>query len=279
MSIDSSVGELLALAKRADESLPISDVIALADGRKFVASRNDVVIKDITNPAEVKVLMPELVTQHVKLTDAGSLSHYMNRFKNDESILFASIAHNSITGVIDYHGRSGSDGKVDPKLGRHQATLNLPFSKEWTTWMGQDQKLLAHVEFANFLEENALDVASPMGADLLEICRDLQVRQDMHFSSAVRMGDTVSVSYQKDEDATTKSNMSLPIDFTLAIPVYFNEPPVAVRCMMRRSIKDGELRLGYKMIRAENIRQDDFQRIVGEIEANTGLDAVYGSQG
>jgi uncharacterized protein YfdQ (DUF2303 family) len=266
-----------ALTKLADGAVAVSDVIKFDDGRQFLARRNDFTLEQITPKNAAKVYAPQIITQRVLLTDAGSISHYMNRFKNDSSLLFADIGKNVIHGVVDYHGRADIGGKVDPQHTAHHAILTLQYSKEWQTWTGQNERLLKHVDFAAFLEENAFDVVSPAGADLLELCRDLQVRSDVHFSSSVRMGDRVSLTFSKDEDATTKQDMSLPTEFLLSIPVYFNEPAVAVRCFMRRKIDDGELLLGFKMIRAENIRQQDFQRIVGEVEANTTLDAVYGT--
>ena len=80
------------------------------------------------------------------------------------------------------------------------------------------------------------------------------------------------------EDATTKQNMTLPVSFTIEIPVYFGEGAVAQTCMTRRKISDGKLMLGYKILRLETTRQKEFARVVNEVEASTGLTTIYGTR-
>lgn len=110
------------LAKQADENVAVSAVIKLEDGREFVARRNDFVLDQITPANKATVYLPQNVVQHVKLTDSLSLTHYMNRFRNDDSILFADIATNRINGVIDYHHTSGDElTTCKAELVKHQA--------------------------------------------------------------------------------------------------------------------------------------------------------------
>ena len=121
-------------------------------------------------------------------------------------------------------------------------------------------------------------MTKPSGADLLELCRDLQVKQDMQFGGSIRMGDYASVSYSKDSDATTKDSIALPISFDIAIPVYFGEENVPLTAWMRRKIGDNKLSLGYKITRAEAARQREFNRIVSQIQSVTGVTTVYGTR-
>lgn len=269
---------VIALTKLADGPVAVSERIVTDDGREFFARRIDFALDNVTPLNKAKIYPPQFVKQTVRLTDALSMEAYLNRFRNPSTLMFASIKDSAIVGIVDYHGEATDQHPiVKPDFGTHIAVMALAFSQEWLMWTGSNTKMMEHVEFASFLEENCLDVVEPVGAELLELCRDLQVRQDVHFASSVRLGDKVSVEFSKDENATTKSNMELPIEFTISIPVYFNEPPVAVRCLMRRKIDHGELRLGYKMVRLENIRQADFQRIVGAIEGGTTVPAVFGT--
>uniref|UniRef100_UPI0025E24AB1 DUF2303 family protein n=1 Tax=Sphingomonas sp. TaxID=28214 RepID=UPI0025E24AB1 len=225
------------------------------------------------------------------LQNAISLIEYINRFKGDETMIFADIKSDSIVASIDYHKAPAEEKDVTKQAmhRQHTATLMLPKSEQWAIWTAQNEKLITHMGFSSFLEENSFDVVSldgkgsssgaPVGADLLELCRDLQVKQDVKFSSSIRMGDNASISYSKDADATTKDNMSLPVAFTISIPVYFGEAPVQIVCYTRRSISDGKLLLGYKMLRLEAIRQAEFGRVVNEVEGATQVPMVYGSTG
>lgn len=267
----------------------------LVDGRAFMAlpARDGAyTLEQITLANAADVLMPKVVTQHVKVQTTGSLIDYTNRFKNDDSVLFADIAANSIVSVIDYHGEPSANRPADgntaagtvvstdpaPKLALHRATLALPFSLEWQTWTKASGMMMTHVQFATFLEENSYDVVSPVGADLLELCRDLQVIQNVNFGSSVRMGDVTNVEYKKESDATAKGTIALPQTIMLSIPVYFGEPPVPIQAYMRRQIDDGKLRLGVALSRAENVRQMEFHRIVDEVKASVdALTTVYGT--
>ena len=272
----------------------------LDDGRKLAAIPDGqggrFRLEQISIPNSAPVLMPKVVTQHVKVQTTGSLIDYTNRFKNDDSVLFADITSNSIISIIDYHGEPTANVKAAvptppsqtasaaavstdpaPKLVLHRATLALPFSLEWQTWTMASGQLMSHVAFATFLEENAVDIKSPVGADLLELCRDLQVVQNVNFGSSVRMGDVTNIEYKKDSDAASKGSIALPQTIMLSIPVYFGEAPVAIQAFMRRQIEDGKLRLGVQLSRAENVRQEEFHRIVDEVKASVdALTTVYG---
>lgn len=265
------------LTKLINNTVPAVDV-KFEDGRHFIVHRNDFAFTDKSLLHAVEVLQPKTVVQTPNLQTATSLRDYIKRFKNEDTLVFASIATNTIMAAIDYH-KEPEEG-IDPvaRLNTHNAILKLEFSKEWATWIGQNEKLMSHERFADFLEENALDVDEPRGGDLLELCRDLHVKSGMQFKSSIRMGDTVSIEYQKENDASSKNGMTLPAEFTLELPVYFDEPNVKVRCLLRRKIDDGQLFLGYKMVRYENVRQDEFKRIVEGVSVETDTLALYGAK-
>ncbi|MCH1933271.1 YfdQ family protein, partial [Shewanella sp. A25] len=72
------------------------------------------------------------------------------------------------TAIVDYHAPDKA------AHGAHVAAMALPYSEEWKAWTAIDGKLMPQREFARFIEENAVDVVAPSGADLLEVVRDLQ---------------------------------------------------------------------------------------------------------
>lgn len=96
----------------------------------------------------------------------------------------------------------------------------------------------------------------------------------------VLMPKIVTVNYQKEQDAMSKGSIALPQSIMLSIPVYFGEPAVAVMAYMRRQIDDGKLKLGVQLSRAENVRQEEFHRVVDWITDEVeGLTTVYGTPG
>lgn len=248
-------------------------VIDLPEGRTAVAyprSGGGYNLEDVTSDHKAERFLPKIANQHVVVQTAGSMATYLNRFKNSNTLLFADVNTNTIIGIIDYHERAAGEEPVKAKLGLHSVTLKLPYSQEWQTWSANSGKLLSHVDFATFLEENAIDITVPKGSDLLALCRDLQVKSNMDFMTSVRMGDTTKIEYQKGDDVSTKDNIELPVEIIISIPVYFGEAPVEVKCFLRRKINEGRLFLGYVMSRTENISRDEFHRVADVIVDATG---------
>lgn len=291
---DAAVGAILAL--EAEKGV----VMFTANGnREFVAVpfNDGYTLQQITQDNAADVHVPKLVTASVRVQTAGSLGDYINRFKNADTSLFADIASDTIVSIIDYHKMPGanmpSTGAVDPsaadegpssdfsahaQLNLHRVTLKLPKSLEWDIWTKGDGQLMKHIAFASFLEENSIDIVEPSGASLLELCRDLQVKANMNFNSSIRFGDAVNIEYQKGDDVSTKENMQLPTEIVLQIPVYFGESPVLMKAFLRREITDGVLKLGFKLSRAEAVRQAEFHRVVNELMAQVNhLPMVYGT--
>lgn len=277
-----------------------------ADGREFLLIPPGTVGKggngahsawqhvEVTQPNAIEPIAPKLITQAVKVQTVESLIAYVNRFKNGDSALFADISTSTILGVIDYHTAAHATEVADAKdptakHTKHTVGLSIPKSLEWETWLGIDGKLMSHVEFSNFLEENSMDIL-PLGpahdrngdavedapTTILELCRELQVKSNYGAAAEVRNGDYISVEMQKGDDVSTKRNVALPVSIDLNIPVYFGEQSVHMMAFMRRRVVEGSLRLGIKLQRPEQRRQDEFKRIVSEVEQDVMLATLYG---
>jgi len=264
------------LTEQLAEGFPAAE-FETGDGRRFLVHRQDYQLKDVTLPNSADVLPPKVATTAVAIDTAASLIDYVNRFKNSNTVLFASEQDNKVVAVIDYHEAAAGETPVKARLGNQIATLTLRYADQWETWTTRDENLMKHVDFATFMEENQFDVSKPSGADLLEICRDLQVKAGMNFSSSIRMGDAVSVTFEKADDVSTKGNLALPVSFETTIPVFFGEPAVKVLNWTRRNVSGGNLFLGYKMSLRDLTEAREFARIVGQItEGVGGLTTIYG---
>lgn len=245
---------------------------------------------EVTQPNAIAPIAPKIITQAVKVQDVASLMNYVNRFKNPDSALFADISTNTVLGIIDYHAAPTDGHEPEAEHTKHTVSLTIPHSLEWETWKRIDGSLDTHVNFSNFLEENSMDIL-PLGVahdrngeviedaptTILELCRELQIKSSYGAASEVRNGDYISVEMQKGDDVSTKRNVALPVSIDLNIPVYFGEAPVLIKAFMRRKVVDGKgLMLGIKLQRPEQVRQNEFKRIAGEIEQGVTLTTLYG---
>lgn len=260
-----------ALAVKAEG--PLAKIIAGPEGRKFLVSPNDVTVKEVLDdPYGMIVPPPVRIKQAVVVQTADSLVDYVNRFKTENTVLFADIASNKIRGLIDYHGPEKA-AHLD-----HGVALDLPFSEEWRTWAAQGGKLSSQLEFARFLEENAVDVIAPDGAELLEVCRDLQSKRKVDFRKAVRTsGGAETFEYAEETETKARTGgVEVPTKFKLSIPVYFGGQPTELFAFLRFKIDEGNLSLGYVLHRAEHVRQAVFKVIVMDAAERTGQPAVFG---
>lgn len=102
-----------------------------------------------------------------KMLDLASLIAWANRFKGNNSVLFADTGDKpSLTCIADYHGGGApvnSPTDRDPAAShcRHRATYAFPVSQEWKTWNEASGKPLTMPQFGEFIEANAKDLLNP----------------------------------------------------------------------------------------------------------------------
>lgn len=281
-------------ARLALSTVQSSEIIKLDDGRIFAfvpRGPGMMALENITQPHALAPPLPTFVKQNVTLQDEGSLVLYANKFKNNDTLLFADIATDKIVAAIDYHNipannRPGEASAI-PAIGgdqpkaqllAHSAVLHMPKSEEWATWTGVDGKMMPQLDFVRFLEENAPDVVEPDAADLIEACRDMQALRKVNFTSVVRTesNNAERFEYVDENKASSKGAVEVPNAFKLELPVYFNGKSYLLDARLRWHLDDGVLRLGIKLLRADKLRQTVFKEIVGAISDATQLDVIYG---
>ncbi len=242
------------------------------DGREFLVTPKDCDAREVTDPLSLPLWEPTLTRQAVTLQTLDSLVDYCNRYKGENTVLFADIDANSIVAVIDYHAPEKAAHAA------HRGSLKLAFSTEWTEWSRISGRLMEQLEFARFIEENGADVAAPIGAELLECVRDLQAHRKVNFIKAVRTS-SENENFEWSEETEAKSRkggIEVPTKFQLSIPVYFGEPDADLFAFLRWKLGDGNLTLGIQLHRVEHVRQAIFKQIVMAAAGRTGCGAVFG---
>lgn len=278
MSSDNNT-ETIAKLIRASETTPA----VLADKRgveyAFIPKGPSLYeMRQLTPEAEVR---RELVNirENVSIGNADGLIAYVNRFKTDDTMIFANSEDGEIVAVIDYHPvpkNSGQEVITAPLSGftDHRATLDLQNSVEWNTWCGVNGKMKDQKAFARFVEENAEDIVNPTGADLLEMVLDMNKGATLHVQSKLRTagsGDGIS-NISRDVGGS-----ELPPRWKLRIPVFFGEPKVDITAFARDELVEGKILLGFSLSRIEQVREAEIARIASRVAAETGVPMVLGS--
>jgi uncharacterized protein YfdQ (DUF2303 family) len=257
--------------ERLAQAAAVITKIDTADGRTFAIVPTTHRRDDITAPGWLPPNKPAYIKEAVTVQTLDSLVEYVNKFKTADTMLFADVAQNSIDAAIDYHGKAQAEHVV------HEASMALTFSEEWNAWNAINDKLMKQLDFARFIEENSADIVAPTGAELLEVCRDLQAVRSANFKRAIRTNtDHENFEFSDNTDMRSKNGVEVPTKFELSIPVYFGERNVPLQAFLRWNLVGEQLALGIRLHRPEHVRQAMFKEIVLGAADRTSLPAVFG---
>lgn len=164
----------------------------------------------------------------------------------------------------------------------HTATFSCPLSVEWKEWKGKNGVKMTQSDFAQFIEDNLPDVATPPAADMLEISRTLEAKKAVHLASAVRLSNGKNeFTYQEVVSGTAaKGKLQIPEIFTIGIPVLEGGDKYAVECRLRYRIEEGgKMFMWYDMLRPHKVVEDAIKQVWLSIEEGTGLPILNGAIG
>ena len=219
---------------------------------------------------------PARIVQTVALEDAQGFSSYVKEFARDSTAIFLDDDDRKFTAILDYHKGGHGDAEAEmPEWCDHVATFMARTTPEWETWSGHNQKAFGQVEFAEFIEDNLLDVVEPAGADLLEITRTLEAKKDVAYSSAIKLQNgSVRINYDEQIKGTANTQagvIEIPQQFTLQIQILRGGSAFRFPARFKYRLKDRSLYLWYEIIRPHKLMESAMEEAVKSIEEGTGL--------
>lgn len=241
-------------------------------------------------------------------TKVESLIDHVNRFKNEDSALFACDNRStpSIAAVLDYHDavndENGEATPLDPKprFGSHRSLFRFPLSDEWAAWNGSNAKPMSMSGFASFLEDRIVDVLDPdagggLGeelqrfialcggkiaspAKLIELSRGLQVFENSVVGEMTKLSSGEAQIEFKSEHVDAKGKpLNVPGLFLIAIPVFKHGERFRIAARLRyRKTAEGIV-FWYELWRAEQVFDTAFSEACEVVRSKTGLPLFYGS--
>lgn len=230
-------------------------------------------------------------------TKLESFIDHLNRFKNDQSAIFAhdSMKDPSLSAVIDYH-HGGPDG--EPRFCRHRSQYDFPLSDEWLAWVGfADKGFVAQAEFAEHLQDRITDIVDP--AELLDRTREVVESLDIKLANpasllALSRGLSIHVNQQVEqhqnlstgeaqiawkEEHTDKAGqpMRVPGGFVLVLPVFSAGDAYQVVARLLYRVQGGRVFWRVALHRIDRVFRDAFEEACTEAAASTALPLFYGS--
>lgn len=175
------------------------------------------------------------------------------------------VGESQIVSVLDAHGD-------DPRWEGHRLVLKLQHSPEWSRWVGVSGKWQRQEDFAELIEDAAVDVVNPDAATMLEIAGSLQANTKVEFKSAFRTSDgQTALRYEETTTAKagTKGELEIPQRIGLMLRVYLGQEPVPVSARFRYRIRDGVLALSVVLDRVPDLVEEARDSVVQQITEAT----------
>lgn len=227
---------------------------------------------------ETKLITPLAARGNVTVYDHDSFSRLTNRLGiPGQTTVWADVDKAAVTSILNDHPAFGEG--VVAGWRDHRLTLQLRVDADWQEWTKYDGKLMHQSHFAEHIENLVHTVVSPSAAEMLEVSRTFQAKRNVSFRSATRL-DSGDVEFAYEAETTAKAggkgNLEVPTEFEVSVPVFVNTPPVMVRARLRYRVhENGELAIGYALLRADLVRQSAFRLVLDEIGGAVVTNEVF----
>jgi len=241
-------------------------------------------------------LAPERREGIAKITSLQSFIDHVNRFKDEDSVIFANDGLKpGLLAVLDYH-RAGAASA--PRFGKHRTAYEFPLSDEWTAWKTVENKNLSQADFAEFLEDRLPDVLSPEDAsdidrdlmakigpayaspqEMLTVSRGLRIHVEHRITNKVNLSSgEVELQFEEEHrDAQGFARVNVPGAFLIGIPVFRKGPPYKIPVRLRYRTGNGSITWFYQLYRDEVVFDDAMIEAIEKVKAETQLPLLFGT--
>ncbi len=241
---------------------------------------------------------PDRRTGTATVDTLGSFMDLANRFKNDDSAVFAraQVTENaisaSLTAIFNYHPANGEN--TDAQFSDHRALYSFPTSKDFKFWLNGNRKPMGQLEFALLLEERLMDMSAVTDADraaieglkptfadpltILELSRDLEIYSDETFKSKGKLssGETEMKFTSEHKDATGKP-VTIPDFFVIQLPLFEGGDPQRLLVRLRYRLKDAAVVWFYELYRVDQALETAFADACEHVKTLTDLPVYFGA--
>lgn len=236
-----------------------------------VATPDGVEHFDLTS--SIRELPPERKTGTVHVNDVDSFAAYFAKHADPDSEIYADLTTRTVTAILDAH-KAGGDGPGHARLGGHRLVYVAHYSPAFKAWLAADDKPASQAEFAEFIEDRIGDIVSPGGATMLEIAQTLEGTTAATWTSGHRLQDgqrTISWSEQAEARAGHGGRLTIPDKVGIHVQVFQHAKQIdELTARFRYRIASGGLKLWIKLHQPEDVVQQAFEDVIGQIAAATG---------
>ena len=206
---------------------------------------------------------PRSIRQHTEHGTVESFTRYCERFRSSHVAVYADPEQLTLKAYLDYHADEA------PQWCRHTAGYALRPTRAFARWLGINGQMLAQVEIAEFIEAEAEAIIDPSAADMLTLAHHFDVKRDVKFTSKLApQSDAVNLKYVEEDEV--QGQVSFPRYITLNLRTYQGTDPADVRVRFRYQVRDGKLRLGFKILDLDALQEALFEFAVEAVRGEIG---------
>jgi uncharacterized protein YfdQ (DUF2303 family) len=221
---------------------------------------------------------PERKTGVVGFYTAGAFGEYVARHSvpgdDTEATIWGDARSRTVWAVLDDHSRDLTG------WGEHRALLQLRTTTAWDAWIANDGKWLDQVVFAEQVEDRLIDIVEPDAAFMLELAQSFQATSSANFRADQRLASgEVKLRYEETVTAGAgpAGEMNIPTAFVVGIAPFEGADAFQVTARFRYRIREGNLKLSYKLERPEDVLQTAFDEVLEQIATATGVTTWNGT--
>jgi uncharacterized protein YfdQ (DUF2303 family) len=174
-----------------------------------------------------------------------------------------------------------NDNRADLASWRdHRAQFKAEYTPEFSKWMGHNKKQVSQEEFAEFIEDNFIDLAPADATKLLDVATTIQAKTGINFSSSKRLQDgQVQLAYTETIDAKAGADgtLTIPKEFGLAMRIFKNGGGYMLKARLKYRIAGGAVKFWFELDRPERSVEDAFAGYVAEVREKSGYTVLIGT--
>lgn len=152
---------------------------------------------------------------HEQLGSAESWATYIKKFHGDDLGTLLTWGPCGFKAILDYHISMDDPGRC-----QWIAEMKFEFSNEWIQWRSmRENSPWPHKKAIERLEDLSEDITEPSPADLMNLIRNLRSTVNATAQTELLVDGTTRVGFTQEKAVKGISDVALPSEFTIAIPV------------------------------------------------------------
>lgn len=216
-----------------------------------------------------------------QLQSLDSFITHANRFKAENSAVWANASARQLVSVLDYHPA----GATSPaRWGKHRGTYACPLSEAWLAWGAGKPLELDQEKFSELLDSRDRELASgtlpnggkaPDPAALITLASNLEVYSH---ATAKRERDpnTGRLKISFSEEKGVNGTVMPPPSFLVSIPVFQDGAPQPLEVRLRVTVEDGHAVFTVQLHAAGDVLREAFKALCDWVVAGTALPVFTG---